>query len=84
MPVPYCLDDYGFVGKTEVRQVDPSSSILLSQDCFGYSSFFVFCFYFRYSRGWVIENPVIYVKECSMFSSKIIIVSDLQFRSLIS
>ena len=41
MPVPYCLDDCGFtVVEPEVRQVDSSSSILLSQDCFGYLSFF--------------------------------------------
>ena len=37
-----CLDDCGFVVEPEVRQVDSSSSILLSQDSFGYSSFFVF------------------------------------------
>ena len=42
VPVPYCLDDYGFVVEPEVRQIDSSSSILLSQDCFGYSRFFVF------------------------------------------
>ena len=42
VPVPYCLDDCGFVGEPEVRQVDSSSSIILSQDCFGYSRFFVF------------------------------------------
>ena len=41
-PVAYCLDDCGFVVEPEVRQVDSSSSILLSQDCFGYSRFFVF------------------------------------------
>ena len=40
--VPYCLDDCGFVVEPEVRQVDSSSSILLSQGCFGYSKFFVF------------------------------------------
>ena len=40
VPVPYCLDDCGFVIELEVRQVDSSSSILLSQDCFGYSRFF--------------------------------------------
>ena len=40
MPVPFCLDDCGFVAEPEVRQVDSSSSILLSQDCFGYSRFF--------------------------------------------
>ena len=40
VPVPYCLDDCAFVVEPEVRQVDSSSSILLSQDCFGYSRFF--------------------------------------------
>ena len=34
------LDDCSFVVQSEVRQVDSSSSILLSQDYFGYSSFF--------------------------------------------
>ena len=33
-------DDCGFVVEPEFRQVDSSSSILLSQDCFGYSRFF--------------------------------------------
>ena len=42
VPLPYCLDDCGFIVEPEVRQVDSSSSILLSQDCFGYSRFFVF------------------------------------------
>ena len=42
VPVPYCFDDCGFVVEPEVRQVDSSSSILLSQDCSGYSRFFVF------------------------------------------
>ena len=42
VPVPYCLDDCGFVVEPEVRQADSSSSILLSQDCFDYSRFFVF------------------------------------------
>ena len=36
VPVPYCLDGCGFVVEPEVRQVDSSCSILLSQDCFGY------------------------------------------------
>ena len=39
VPVPYSLDDCGFVVDPEVRQVDSSSSILLSQDYFGYSRF---------------------------------------------
>ena len=42
VPVPYCLDDCGFVVEPEIRQVDSSSSIPLSQDRFGYSRFFVF------------------------------------------
>ena len=42
VPVPYCLDDRGFVVEPEIRQVDSSSSSLLSQDCFGYWRFFVF------------------------------------------
>ena len=42
VPVQYCLDDCGFVVEPEVRQVDSSSYILLSQDCFGYSSFLDF------------------------------------------
>ena len=42
VPVPYCFDDCGFVVEPEVRQVGSSGSILLFQDCFGYSRFFVF------------------------------------------
>ena len=42
VPVPYCLDNCGFVVEPEVRQVDSSSSILLSQDCFGYSRIFLY------------------------------------------
>ena len=41
-PVPYCLDDFRFVVEPEVRQVDSSSFILLSQDCFGYQDFLYF------------------------------------------
>ena len=40
--VLYCLDDCTFVVEPEVREVDSSSSILLSQNCFGYSRFFVY------------------------------------------
>ena len=39
--VPYCLDDCSFVVYSEVRMVDSSSSIFLSQDCFVYSGSFV-------------------------------------------
>ena len=41
VPVPYCLEDCGFVLEPEIRQVDSSSSTLLPQDCFGHSRFFV-------------------------------------------
>ena len=40
-----CLDDYSFVVEPEVRQVDSSCSILLSQDCFGYLNFFFLYFH---------------------------------------
>ena len=42
VPGPYFLNDCGFVVEPEVRQLDSFSSILLSQDCFDYSRFFVF------------------------------------------
>ena len=42
VPVPYCLDNCSFVILSEVRKVDSSSTILLSQDCFGYLWSFVF------------------------------------------
>ena len=46
--------------------------------------FVYFCFYFHYSRRWIQKDTaVIYIKECSMFSSKSLIVSGLTFRSLI-
>ena len=36
------FDDCGFVIESEVRQVDSSSSILLSQDCFSMRGFLYF------------------------------------------
>ena len=42
VPVPYCLDCCSFVVQSEVREPDASSSIFLSQGCFGYSGSFVF------------------------------------------
>ena len=44
VPVPCCLDDCSFVVVSEVRKVDSSSSILLSQDCFHYSESLVFTY----------------------------------------
>ena len=31
VPVPYCLEDCGFVVETEVRQIDSSSSIAIKK-----------------------------------------------------
>ena len=42
VPVPYCLDNCNFVVLSEVREPDSSSSVFLSQDCFGYSSLLCF------------------------------------------
>ena len=52
----------------------PSNSCPSSQWCL-----VDFCFYFHYSRRWVKEDiSAIYIKECSMFSSKRFTVSGLQ------
>ena len=45
MPGPNCLDDCSFVVQSEVRKVDSSSYIILSQHYFGYFSFFFSCFH---------------------------------------
>ena len=55
VPVSYCLDGCNFVVQSEVMQVDPSSSILLSQDCFGYSRFFL---YFHTNCGIICSTSV--------------------------
>ena len=47
VPVPYCLDNCGFVVSSEVGKVDSSSFILFFQDCFTYLSFFV-CFHMNF------------------------------------
>ena len=58
--------------------------LILSRSHFCFP-FVYFCFYFQYSRRWVIEDPVvIYVGECfAMFSPMGFMVSDLMFISLI-
>ena len=45
VPVPYSFDDYSFVGLSEVRELDTSSSVLF-QDCFGHSGSFMFLYDF--------------------------------------
>ena len=42
MPVLYCFDYCSFGVLSEVREPDSSSSVFLSQDCFGYLESFVF------------------------------------------
>ena len=42
VPIPYSLDDCGFVVEPEVRQVDSFSSILLSQDFLAIQGFLYF------------------------------------------
>ena len=42
LSIPYHLDDCNCVAQSEDRRIDSSSSILHSQDCFGYSGSFVF------------------------------------------
>jgi len=43
VPVPYCFGYCSFVVYSKVRDCDPSSSVLLYQDCFGY--LWCLCFY---------------------------------------
>ena len=56
VPVPYCLDECSFVVYFEVRQVDSSSSILLSQDFFGYSRFFCISMQIMKLFAWFSEK----------------------------
>ena len=42
VPLSCCRDDSMFIGYSEFRKVDSSSSTSLSQDCFDYSGSFVF------------------------------------------
>ena len=58
VPGPYCLDDCSFVVQPEVRQVDSSSSILLSQDCFGFEVFLYFHTYCDIICSSSVKNTV--------------------------
>ena len=54
VPVRYCLDDCGFVVEPEVRQIDSSSSILLSQDALAIRGFL----YFHTNREIICSSSV--------------------------
>ena len=54
MPVMYCFDDCSFV----VRECDSSSSVLLSQDCFGYSGSSVFPYDFKIICSISVKNAL--------------------------
>ena len=59
VPVPYCTDDCGFAVQSEVRNVDSSSSIFLSQELlwlFGVFSVSIQTITFFYSRS--VENAL--------------------------
>ena len=58
-----------FVVEPEVRQVDFSSSIFLSQDCFGYLGFFVFPTPFLKKFYWLIYGCTGSSLLCRLFSS---------------
>ena len=58
MPVPCCLDDCSFVMKPEVREVDSSSSIFLSQDCFSIQGFLVFHKSVKFFDSSSVKNAV--------------------------
>ena len=81
MPVPYCLDDCGFVVEPEVRQVDSSSSILLSQDYFSYLRFFVFPYKLQ-SHNLLDELEVRLSNGCHSLCSHIVVFQKSKLRML--
>ena len=56
MPIPYCLDDCGFVVEPKVRQVDPSGSILLCQDALAIQGFLYFHTYCEFIYSSSVKN----------------------------
>ena len=59
-------------------------SVLCCAKAFKFNHVPLVCFYFHYSRRWVVEDlSLVYVINCSMFSFKSFIVSGPSFRSLI-
>ena len=69
VPEPYCLDDFNFVVQSEVRKVDSSRSVLLSQDCFGYLRvFFLIFIYFYFFPFIFISWRLITLQYCFGYS----------------
>ena len=58
MPVPYCFDDCSFVVSSKAREPDSSSSVFLSQDCFGYSRSFCFQINFKTICSSSVKNVI--------------------------
>ena len=44
LPVPHCFDYYSFAVSFEIRNCEPSSCVLFSQDYFGFQDSCDFCF----------------------------------------
>ena len=60
VPVPYCFNYCSFVIKSEVREHDFCSSILLSQDCFGYLGSFVFPYKILNGLSSSVKNAIFF------------------------
>ena len=69
VPAPYCLGYCSFVLQSEVKKLDSSTSVILSQDCVHYLQSFVFPYKFQEfsscikceKTGWLYQyNMVIY------------------------
>ena len=59
VPGPYCFDYCRYIVQPEVRERESSSSVLLSQDCFGYLGSFVFPYkYAFFSMKNIIDNLI--------------------------
>ena len=59
VPGPYCFDYCRYIVQPEVREHESSSSVLLSQDCFGYLGSFVFPYKYKFfSMKNIIDNLI--------------------------
>ena len=58
LPVPYCLDECGFVVYSEIKKIDSSSSILLLQDHFTYKGSLCFRMNCEFFCSNCVKNPI--------------------------